>query len=104
MGGSKKLFDDLLLSEIPSVRTRKAGRSQELYAMRNELLVHRHYYYVFHTDKRYNAIMNILSHEFHLQVFTIQKHLSECHAMLKDLEKRKPARGYFKKKWPHWVW
>lgn len=87
----------------PAPEKRK-GRSTELIAHRNRCLMERYYYYGHFTDKRFDAIIEQLSHEFFLSKQTIPDLMDKNLAMLIELKEKKPPKSYFEKRWPHMRW
>jgi hypothetical protein len=104
MRGSLKLFSDLLDKEVAVMTVTKQGRSSNLIDQRDECLVSRYHYYLNFTEKRYNKILDDLSKEFFISPFTIQERLTENYDHVLKLNSEKPAKQYFAKKWPHFVW
>lgn len=103
--GTLALFRDVFQDTAPVMQVSKTGRSAALHSKRNECLVARYYYYGKFTDKRYDAILNILQDEFFLSSeITLPRVLQENYETLMRLKAEAPAVGYFKKKWPHLVW
>lgn len=102
--GSLTLFRDLIITE-PVMKVQRQGRNQDLIAQRNECLIDRYFFYVNHTDKRYNSILQILQGEFFINsTFTIPQVLDDNYDSLMELKKTQPSKEYFKKKWPHLTW
>lgn len=104
MEGSLKLFNDILDDQNTTTTVARKGRSDELIAQRNECLIDRYHYYLTFTDKRYIAILEILSREFFIAAVTIQERINENYNSLVRLKNEKPAKTHFIKKWPHLVW
>lgn len=96
------MFNDMLEREAGGLP--RSGRSEHLHKLRNECLVHRYYFYFKFTDKRYEAILEILKSEFFIETFTIQDRLNEGYDVLASLRTEAPGKAYFAKKWPHLVW
>lgn len=104
MRGQQVLFEQVFTS-APELTVSKQGRSEELHARRNEMLVDRFYYYGKFTDKRYEGILETLRDEFCIEKFTIQERIHECYDQLLMLKQKTDLSAkYFKEKWPHLVW
>lgn len=88
-------------NETP-VLSRK-GRSELLITKRNELLAHRHYYYVKIKRKQFPDAINDLIIEFHIRERTIIDLLQKTE-ILQELNKKKPTLSYFKGKYPYLQW
>ncbi|MBA3828717.1 MAG: hypothetical protein H0X33_07255 [Taibaiella sp.] len=82
----------------------KKGRSTGHLARRNECIAHRYYYYGHYSDKRYNAIITLLSEEFFLSVATIPNIIQDNIEALQLLKKRQPSVYFFQARWPHMKW
>lgn len=80
------------------------GRSSKQLARRNECLADRYFYYGHFTDKRYDAIIALLSNEFFLSTATIPAIIQQHMEQLQMLKKKKPGIYYFQCKWPHMKW
>jgi hypothetical protein len=100
--GSLTLFADIF--ETPAPKLVKKGRSSQLHDKRNECLVDRYYFYANFSDKRYSAIIEILSVEFFLSTVTIPELLQANQAQIRALKKQNPGKVWFKGKWPHLTW
>ncbi|MBT1702941.1 hypothetical protein [Chryseosolibacter indicus] len=107
MRGSLKLFEDIITPQhqpVAVMTVSKQGRSAELHTLRNECLLDRYFYYINFTDKRYTAVLEILSREFFIAQFTIQERIDENYHKLLALKQQNPQKAYFQKKWSHLVW
>lgn len=105
--GSRVLFNDLF-GDVPQVATKeegtKKGRSSELNAKRNELLIARYYYYGKFFDIRYQSILRKLESEFCLSICTITEVLQDNSEVLRQIKKQQPEKKWFKERWGWWVW
>jgi hypothetical protein len=104
MRGSRTLFADIFENDTPKAASQRKGRSADLHARRNECLVDRHYYYGKYYDKRYSAIVEILSKEFFLSQITIIEAMADNYGHFARLRKEEPPIKHFKEKWPHLAW
>ena len=104
MRGSLKLFADLTPQPQAIMSVSKQGRSAELHDKRNECLLYRYFYYLNFTDKRYSAVLDILSCEFFIAAYTIQERIDENYEKLLALKTENPTKASFQKRWPHLVW
>jgi hypothetical protein len=105
--GSNTLFKDIFIE--PPVKQDK-GRSKDLYASRNECLIDRYCYLAQTTDKRYEAIVKLLSGHFFISEVTvvnvIGEHADKLTATRRDYKELPPAKlqKRLQIKWPHLVW
>lgn len=98
------LFSTLFeLPEAP-VKNPGKGRSSDLDARRNELLLHRYYYYGKHSQKRYETILNDLSNEFFLSERRIQDIIQDNTLRLRELRREEMTAAELRRLWPHLVW
>ena len=88
---------------LPACRQSK-GRSGELDARRNELLLHRFYYYGKHTAWRYERILEQLSNEFFITERRIQDIIQEQQEQLRELRQEAPQPAAMRQRWPHLMW
>jgi hypothetical protein len=106
--GSTSLFSEILFDYDNESLAAKAekGRSKDLIAKRNELLVDRYFFYLKNFHYRYDHIIDLLSDEFFLSEVTIPKilSLSDNLLYLRRLKKEPPPLKSFKEKWPHLQW
>lgn len=82
----------------------RKGRSEQLHQLRNEMLVHRYYYHVKIGGKQYAKTLEILQQELFISERTIVNTVSECSAMLRELNEKKPTLKYFNDKYPFFKW
>lgn len=104
MRGALSLFANIFQDTETPTTPRKKGRSPELHRQRNECLTHRYFFYCQHTDKKYEAILRILSAEFFISEVTIPELLNNYTKELHALKKENPPKAYFAKKYPHFSW
>lgn len=95
------LFDN---TEYTSPKPERKGRSEELIEQRNELFIHRFYWYQVFTTHKYEEVMRRLQMELHLAEFTLGKMVREHANEIMALRKKKPSQSYFKKKYDWMVW
>jgi hypothetical protein len=95
------LFDEPETRAIPTPERR--GRSEELINKRNELILHRHYYYIKIMSRQYGVTLKALEEEFFLSQRTITDIFQQS-VLLKELNQMKPGVKYFKEKYPFMVW
>jgi hypothetical protein len=101
MRGSLSLFNDLLDEQKPLV---SEGGERPMHIRRNECLVHRHFFKLKFTDKRFNKVLQEISDEFFLSQSTVTQILEEHADMLYKLKTTPPEKDYYIKTWPHLVW
>lgn len=103
--GHRTLFDSLFPKE-PSNHTStvQVGRSADLIALRNELLIHRYYYFARIKRMQYQDCLAALEVELFIAERTIINTMNDNRLSLKELSNKKPELHYFKKKYPHLVW
>lgn len=82
----------------------KRGRSSQLIQQRNQCLTDRYYYYGAFTDKRYEAVVALLSTEFFLTVPTLQDIINNHTNRINELKKEQPPLSYFQQRWPGMRW
>ena len=108
MRGQITLFNDIFIeastASTGSATEVKKGRSAVLHAKRNECLIDRFFYKGKFFDKRYNKIIEELSHEFFISPVTIPEVISENYTQLLALKNQNPEKSYFVKKWGHLSW
>lgn len=80
------------------------GRNRSLNARRNECMADRYYYYTTYTEKRYDAIIELLSAEFFLSVSTVTQVMQNQMEHLQALKQQKLSVYYFRHKWQHMKW
>ncbi len=99
------LFADIAYSEPALAEKQSKGRSSDLIAKRNELLVDRFFYY---KSRRYDYvyILELLSNEFFLAESTIPQILEKPNNQVyyRRLRMEQPEIKTFKIKWPHLLW
>jgi hypothetical protein len=106
--GSTSLFSEILFdydNDSLAIKAEK-GRSKDLIAKRNELLVDRYFFYLKNFHFRYDHIITLLSDEFFLSEVTIPKILmmADNQLYLRRLKMEVPPVKSFKEKWPHLIW
>ncbi|MBV8254994.1 MAG: hypothetical protein JO154_20505 [Chitinophaga sp.] len=106
MKGVQTLFSQLLTTASEDATRRTPGRNRELIARRDERLVHRHYYYLRISKKRYDEIIQLLSEEFDLSGSTIieRLQLENNFQLLKQLTTQQPSLNDLRKRYPWMVW
>lgn len=97
-----QLFDEPKQPDNPKPERR--GRSESLNRKRNELLIHRYYYYIKIEGKQYIATLDNLENELMLAQQTIVNNVANNRELLKELNAAKPGKAFFKKKYPWLVW
>jgi hypothetical protein len=98
------LFDEPEnLTPTPLQMRGARGRSEQMIEKRNELLAHRHYYYIKIERRQYQDTLNILENEFFLCQRTIVD-VFQRNDILKYLNAKKPEKKYFKEKYPWMMW
>jgi hypothetical protein len=102
MRGTLSIFKDVF--ETTPLKKEEKGNGRELLKERNELLIHRYYFYGKFTGSRYLLILNRLSKEMHLSVITIAELLQDNFEAIDKLRHDNPDANYFAKKWPHLIW
>ena len=101
--GYRTLFGDLL--EDTEVKAPQGkGRNEELLAQRNELLIHRYYYFTKILRLQYGDALKQLRDQLHLETRTITDILQTNSAELYRLHQSKPAIKYFRDKYPYLRW
>lgn len=104
MRGAHTLFQEIfVVNEVTQERTRK-GRSEELHARRNQLLVERYWYYGQYTPARFELIIKILSQEFFLSTSRIPDIIQQHLDSLRGLKSNPLSLRDLKARWPHFVW
>jgi len=101
MRGSNTLFADIFETQAPT--RLKKGRSADLIARRNELLVHRYFYYG-QQKIRYDVILEKVGTEFFVSVHTIPDIIASHIQVLKQIKDNPPTSKELQKKWPFLVW
>jgi hypothetical protein len=81
----------------------RRGRSEALVLKRNELLMHRHWYYIKIMGRQYPVTLQLLEDEFFLTQRTIVD-IFQRNTLLKELNTAKPGVKYFKDKYPFMIW
>ncbi len=105
--GSQSIFKNLFIEDNETLKSdlkTRRGRSEELVKKRNELLIHRYYFYSKIAEKQYENVLSELENEFFLAPITIIHIVHANIEMLKNLNKEKPQRSYFKGLFPFVVW
>lgn len=98
------LFDNPPLNLSHKKKERK-GRSEDLHAKRNELLIHRYYYYTRVANRQYADALTIMEQtEFFISTRTIIDTIQANTKMLSDLNTARPERKFFKDKYPFMNW
>jgi predicted transcriptional regulator len=97
------LFDNEKLQPAPVVERR--GRSEMLVQRRNELLLHRHFFYYKIKRVQYHIGLQALEQEFFLTERTIVDIVQNDNVVLKTLKSINPDDAkYFKRKFPFMNW
>lgn len=108
--GSRKNYQQVFETPPPPAENKQKGRSSSLHSKRNELLIDRYVYYGLLTDKKYNALLNTLKFEFHLETTTIADLIDDNHHQLVTVKRKyateTPQRliKQLAEKWPHMAW
>lgn len=112
--GTLSLYKDVFDQPVALTVEKSQGRSKELIAKRNDCLIDRYFYYgnfvvslhgKIEGKLNYPSILLLLQEEFFINSeFTIPQVIDECYDRLIELRNQKPAKEFFKKKWPHLVW
>ncbi len=97
------LFQNDSPAEVLAV-PEKRGRSEQLIIKRNELLIHRHYFYYKIKGLQYHIGLQALESEFFLTERTIVDIVQNNHGIIKELRNLAPEIHYFKKKYPFMAW
>lgn len=97
-----QLFDEA--PQLTTAKPERRGRSETLHLKRNELLIHRYYYYVKVEKKQYPDVLSTLENELFIAKQTIVNMVAGNSSLLKELNTVKPVVSYFKKKYPFMVW
>lgn len=102
MKGINSLFQKHISKEV----NKEAKQRPRNYFMpeRNDLLVHRYYFYVHYRNFRFDKCLNILQTEIYITEQTITNVLTVCSEILDDVFKRKPSIKELEKKFPHFHW
>lgn len=95
-----------LFNDLPPIADRQEGkgRSAELNAKRDELVLCRYLFYGHHTPYRYELILCKLSEEFFLSERRITDIIAEHSVSLHRLRQNFPTLGYLRNSYPHLVW
>lgn len=105
MKGSQKLFKDILnVPQTPSTEIAKKGRNTAMHINRNRCIVHRYYYYITYTEKRYATIIQNLATEFFISQMTIIQLLTQYFGLITEIRKNNISIADLQKKYPHLVW
>ena len=91
----ESLFADVLLDEDEE---KVLGRDPELIAARNLQIMYRYHYFCAYTDKRWEAVIPILSREFFLSEVTMSKIIQKCSVLRKQIINEKPSVREIKKR------
>jgi hypothetical protein len=102
--GSQSLFSHVFIEPAPTRNPEGRGRSEELIKARNELLLHRYYYYMAIHNKRYDWALQKLESELFLSQRRIIDVMEQERALLLKLRADKPDIAYFRSKFPFMVW
>lgn len=108
MRGAQTLFLQLLEDDetVATTVSRNSGRDKALLQKRDVKLVHRHYYYLKIQKLQYQDILDNLSSEFDLAVYTIieRLQLQENHSLLRRLIKEDKKLPELRKEYPYLNW
>jgi hypothetical protein len=105
MKGSQKLFKDILhVPQTTPTEIAKKGRNTALHVNRNRCIVHRYYFYITFTEKRYATIIQKLEDEFFISQVTIIMLLTQYFGLITEIRKNKLSITDLQKKYPHLVW
>ena len=98
------LFDNPPESSSPKTKERK-GRNELLHTKRNELLIHRYYFYTRVAGRQYGHALNIMEQEeFFISERTIINTVMANSELLTELNSRRPDKKFFKDKYPFMNW
>jgi hypothetical protein len=95
--------DDSICVAVPAPTVRR-GRSEVLIEKRNDLLVHRYFFYVKILGRQYEKTLQILESELFIAQHTIVNVMTQDKTLLKELNSAKPSVRYFKEKYPFINW
>lgn len=98
------LFGDELIAPVPKLTDERKGRDSELDRLRNELLLHRYYYYGKFTGLRYSVTIQRLSSEFFVSDRRIQDIIQKSADEIQEIRNTAPSVTEMRTKWPNWVW
>lgn len=96
------LFGEDYNLDVPEKQTK--GRSASFIEIRNDLLLHRYYYYGQFTEKRFEVITAHLEQEFHLSSRTIQDIITASLHQIKKIKATAPTIKQLRKEFPWMVW
>lgn len=103
----KRIFESTMGTVVQkSAEPKKAGRSSELHAFRNDVLLHRYYFYskLYSVRLAYDEILRILSVEFALSPFTIAEIITGNTEILKGIIAEGLTVRRLSQKFPHLNW
>lgn len=101
--GYRTLFSDFI-EEPPVKVVQRRGRSEELHQERNELLIHRYYYFIKVLRMQYADALQKLRVQLFIEERTIIDAVQQNRVMLKKLHEEKPTAKYFRDKYPFMNW
>jgi len=104
--GHVSLYKSLFNEETSArAKPQRKGRNEVHLQSRNELLVHRYWYYVKIKGLNYPQTLDILENiEFFLTPGTIAWIIKCNFNVITELKAARPDAAYFKKKYPFMVW
>lgn len=98
-------FNSLFSDILPELTKQEGkGRSPDLNARRDELILYRYFFYGANTPYRYDLIISTLSEEFFLSERRIQDIISTHAILLRQLRQKPPVLTQLKEKYPHLIW
>ncbi len=103
MRGQRSLFDNLLTPE-PVAKFTQRGRNLDCIDNRNNLLLHRYYYYAKIKNEKYNDIMALLERELFITTSRIVVCLTQNEMSLKAIFNAEVSVKELKEKFSWLVW
>lgn len=97
------LFTEETPPEVQPAVADRPGRNEDLVRQRDELLLHRYYYYVKIVRRQYQDTLDLLQAEFFLSQRRIVD-IIQASDRHKELNMLRPDVKYFRQQYPHWVW
>lgn len=99
--GQNTIFQTLIDFEE---KTMRRGRSDNLLQQRNELILHRYYYFVVLKKRQYIDTLHTLSEENFLSTTTLTRIIISQHEYLKEVHRNHPDERDLRGKYPWVVW
>lgn len=98
------IFESLFEPEEDQSETPPRGRNPELIARRNELILHRYWFFGAYTQIRHSAVIKALSDEFFLTDRRVQDIIFASGEQLKAMRASPPKLDELRARWPHLSW